>query len=83
MADWRDSRTLLAIRYNELGNRIQDLREMQLSIVEDGQQTGDHLATFLGCNGAEKEIAAMTLDMETMDRRMTRDQEWVDHWRVN
>jgi len=71
----------MALWYNELGNRILELRDMQKVIVEDGKKTGDWLATFLGGSYAEKEIESMQDEMHSIELQASQDDEWDDHWR--
>lgn len=70
----------MAIWYNELGNRIQEVREMQGSIRDDEMMREDPCACFLFGYGWEKEINKMREEMKSIEIRASRDDEWDDHW---
>lgn len=83
MRDWKDSRHPAAIWYNELGMRIQELKEMQEGMVEETRTvTHDSLACFLGCSSWEREIERMRTEMASIELHFVRETWWEDHWEL-
>jgi hypothetical protein len=70
----------MALWYNELGNRIQEVQQMQDSLKDDEMMRYDPCACFMFGYGWKKEKEKMQEEMRLIERRASRDDDWEDHW---
>lgn len=78
--DLLNSRHPLAIKYNELGNRILDLEESIVWVQGRPFGTDDLMGTFMVGQAIIDEIERLKEEMRHIEYEVERDEEWEDHW---
>lgn len=76
--NWKDSRHPLAIRYNELGNRLQDVVIMHEEVIKEAKRQQDPM--IIHVFAPEADIDRMCAEMRSIESKFEQETEWADHW---
>lgn len=78
--DLNTSRHPIAIWYNELGNRREELLEMMQSTYGDFCEMFGHAEGSYIALGSMDQVEEITQEMASLRRMALSDEEWADHW---